>query len=308
MSLIYDLVYKAFSNGNFLVLDAINQPVHVSPGAISFNDTANIQPQKVTISNPSKDTVTYQVTNKQSLAIAPYNTTKQGFAPLNPPHYAADRVVADLEFSTTEVTLGPGESIEVTIKVTRIGGYREPYPVYGGFVQFAPSNPDLKDIHVPYIGIRGSMADLPIFDENFPRLLLSNLTKVYENDPGHGNITSGFVIDRWDRKTSYVTSIFRLLTGTAHLMTEVLNVNATKVGQFSQDFYLSRNTLAVSDFIFTQRWNGTVVPNGTENLSDLVEVEPGYYYLRWKALKLMSDPAKPESWESQMSPLILVKN
>jgi hypothetical protein len=302
------IIEEGVSNDYSLVLDAISQSVHVSPGTISFNDTTNIQPQKLTISNPSNETVTYQVSNKQSLAVAPYNTTLQGFAPLNPPHYADDRVVAELEFSTSEVTLGPGESAEVTIKVTHIGGSKQPYPVYGGFVQFSSSNADVKDIHVPYIGIRGSMAELPIFDENFPRLLLSNSTKIFEKNIGRGGLSLGFVLDRHDQMSSFVTSIFRLLTGTAHLMTDVLDVNMNKVGQFSQDYYLSRNTLALTNFLFTQRWNGTMVPNGTENLGDLVEVEPGFYFLQWKALKLMSDPAKPESWESHISPPILIRN
>lgn len=285
-------------------MDAINQSIHVSPGAISFNDTTNIQTQKVTISNPSNNIATYRVFNKQSSAIAPFNTTLQGFAPLSPLIYAPDNVVAEIEFSTNEVTLLPGESAEVTMKVTSIGSSKQPFPVYGGFVHFSSSSPAHKDIHVPYVGVRGSMADIPIFDEGFPQLLRNNSDKVIKQV--QENVE--FVINRLDRASSYVTVIFRLLTGTAHMVTDVLDTNMIKVGQFSQDFYLARNTLEMTNSIFMRRWNGTMVPNGSNNVGDLVEVKPGSYFLQWKALKLMSDPAKPESWESYISPRILVKN
>jgi hypothetical protein len=294
------------------VLDTIRQPVHVSPGSISFNDTANIKTQSLKISNPSNHSITYRVSHRPSLAISPYNTTLQGYAPLSPPQYASEKVKADIELSFTQVTLQPGQSADLNLTVKRIGGNHadQPYPIYGGFVQFSPvNNSALKSIHVPYVGIRGSLAELPIFEDGFPRLLLTNSTRLFEKDVGNGKSIVGFVIERYNFASSYVTSMFRLLTGTPHIVTEVLDANLTKIGVFSEDRYLSRNTLQDLDFIFTQRWNGTVIPTGSDsNVAEAVAVKPGFYFLRWKALKLMSDASRPESWFTKVSPPILIRN
>jgi hypothetical protein len=294
------------------VYDAIQQQIHVSPGHFSFNDTLNIKPQKLKISNPGNDTVTYKIRHKPSLAIAPYNTTEQGYAPLQPPRYASKGVQAKLKFSATHVTVGPGETKELDLQVSSISASseEEPYPIYGGFVEFSPVNQtSIKPIHVPYVGIRGSMANLPIFGENSPGLMLTNSTILFESKSDtDGENVKGFVIDKKYRSTYFVTSMFRLLTGTPYIKTEVLDRNLTQIGLFSQEQYLTRSTLSDLDFVFTQRWNGTMIPSGTENLGDLVSMKPGIYYLRWKALKLMSDPNNVNSWETKISPPILIKN
>ncbi|KAK4518139.1 S-adenosylmethionine transporter [Mucor velutinosus] len=298
--------------GLIQLLDTIHQSVHVSPGSLSFNDTANIKPQTLKITNPSNRSVTYSVSHHPSLAISPYNTTLQGFAPLNPPQYAAEKVKADIELSFTHVTLRPGQSANLNLTVKRIGGNHvdQPYPIYGGFVEFSPvNNSALRSIHVPYVGIRGSLAELPIFDNGFPRLLLTNSTLLFEKEVGNGKTIVGFVIERSSFLSSFVTSTFRLLTGTSYIVTEVLDANMTEIGVFSEDSYLSRNTLQEQDFIFTQRWNGTVIPTGSDsNVVEAEAVKPGLYFLRWKALKLMSDASRPESWFTKVSPPILIRN
>ncbi|KAI9483063.1 MAG: peptidase S8/S53 domain-containing protein [Benjaminiella poitrasii] len=295
-------------SGLIQVMDAITQTVHVSPGALSFNDTDHIGPRKLNITNPSNSTVTYIVENKQSLAISPYNTTQQGFAPLTSVQYAPDRVVAEIAFSHDQVTLGPGESIEIELNVTSIGSIssESPYPIYGGYVKLSPTAPsetnsDIKPVHVPYIGIRGSLNRLPIFDAAFPRMFVANTNRT-SNDLKMAN----FAIER-ATSSSFVTSIIRLLTGTSQLITEVLHENMTKIGYYSEYTYLPRNTLRGIDFIFMQRWNGTVVPVGNGTLSDLITLDPGYYLLRWKALKLLSDPSDSNSWETKLSPPILIR-
>lgn len=271
----------------------------------------NIKPQKLTISNPGKDTVTYKIKHKPSLAVAPYNTTRQGFAPLQPPHYASQHVQAILKFSDDFITVEPGQSKELNLEVTSVSGLdqAESYPIYGGYVEFSPVNhTTVKAIHVPYIGISGSLAKLPIFAENFPRFMISNTTKLFEQTFQDGNKITGLVIDRSNRTTGYLTSMFRLLTGSPHVKIEVLNKDLEQIGLFSQEQYLTRNTLTDINLIFTQRWNGTMIPTGTENLGDLISVEPGFYHLRYKGLKLMSDPNITESWETIVSPPILIRN
>ncbi|KAG1077659.1 hypothetical protein G6F42_024700 [Rhizopus arrhizus] len=156
----------------------LDNPARQGAGLIQLLDTIR-QPVHLKISNPSNHSITYRVSHHPSLAISPYNTTLQGYAPLSPPQYASEKVKADIELSFTQVTLQPGQSADLNLTVRRIGGNHadQPYPIYGGFVQFSPvNNSALKSIHVPYVGIRGSLAELPIFEDGFPRLLLTNNT------------------------------------------------------------------------------------------------------------------------------------
>lgn len=266
--------------------------------------------QKLTISNPGNDTVTYKIKHKPALAVSPFNVTKQGYAPLQPPHYASQRVQAVLKLSDEFITVEPGQSKELNLEVSSILGldHAEAYPIYGGYVEFAPVNQStVKSMHVPYIGISGSLAELPIFAPRFPRFVVTNTTKLFELKYQDGRSARGIVLDRSVRPTS-ITSMFRLLTGSPHIKTEILNKEKEIIGLYSEEQYLSRNTLSDSSLVFAQRWNGTMIPTGTDNLGDLVSVEPGFYHLKYTAQKLMSDPSLPASWETIISPPVLVKN
>lgn len=285
------------------MFDAIDQSTHVSPGSISFNDTDHRKPQTIRISNPSNDTVRYNVSHLPSISAAPYDTKMQGFTPLSPLHYAPDSAVANLTFSPTEITIPPGETVELTINVSSVSEYNEvnPFPVYGGYIQLSSGNDSIKPIHVPYIGVEGSLSQLPIFDETYPFLLPVNMSR------GITEERTGFVIDRSSNSTNYVISVFRLLTGTSHLITEVWDSNSTLVGVYSDYTSVPRSLLNEFGYFFTERWNGTVLAQGNNSLSGLVDLGPGSYRLHWKALKLLSDPGVDESWESKISPPILIK-
>lgn len=294
------------------MFDTIQQPIHVSPGHISFNDTVNYKGQDLTISNPSNQTVLFQVIHRPSLAMLPYNVQLQYFAPLQPPQYATENVQAVLDISSSYVTVEPGQSKLIRCEVTKVTGISESevYPMYGGYIEFAPVNSTTaKSIHVPYIGVSGSLAKLPIFEEGFPRFLLTNGTRLFEQKLKDGTIDTGIVLDRLSRTTTnYVVTLFRLLTGSRRVETEVLDQDLKSIGVYSQEEYLTRNTLEDIDFVFAQRWNGTLIPNGKESIADLTLVPPGIYYLKYKGLKLMSDPSIEDSWETSLSPPILIKN
>jgi hypothetical protein len=250
------------------------------------------------------------LSNLQSISISPYNTILQGYAPLNPSHYNPNSSVAELSISPNVVTLQPGETAEITINITGISGNNKesPFPIYGGYIQFIPEDQEmLKPIHVPYVGIKGSLSDLPIFDNRYPRILLNDNVKTFEKQVGDKIIT-GFVLDRSSHSPHYIDSVFRLLTGTPHIQTEVLDFNMNYIGTFAQDYYLARNTMNSQDYIFSQRWNGTIIAEETKALNQLIDLGPGLYFLRWKALKLMSEPSLPGSWESKLSPPILISN
>lgn len=291
--------------------DTINQMVHVSPGHLSFNDTANITPQKLTISNSGNDTITYAITHKPSIAVIPYNTTLQGYAPLQPARYSSTKIEATMELSKEYITLKPGESQELDLNVVSVTdtGLNEQYPMYGGYIEFSPVNNTVaKSITVPYIGIKGSLAELPIFADGYPRFLVTNSTTLFEAKTPDGNTIIGLVIDRSDRDARSVTSVIRLLTGTAASVTEVLDMDLNKIGTYSEENFVARNTLSDINFVYAERWNGSAVLNGSKRYADLVNLPEGFYHLKWKALKLMSAPENEDSWESRLSPPIFIRD
>lgn len=294
-----------------LVYDTIDQLVHVSPGHLSFNDTANIKPQKLTISNPSNDTITYAIIHKPSVAVIPFNTSLQGYAPLQPARYSSTKIEATIELSKEYITLNPGETQDLDLNVIGVTdtGLDKQYPMYGGYIEFSPVNNSIaKSINVPYIGVKGSLAELPIFAASYPRLLVTNSSTLFEAKTAEGNSTIGLVIDRSDRDAYSVTCVFRLLTGTAQSVTEVLDMDLKKIGTYSQEGYVARNTMSDANYVFAQRWNGSVVLNGSESYEDLVNLPQGFYHLKWKALKLMSEPQYEDSWESRLSPPIFIRD
>lgn len=291
------------------VFDAINQPIHISPGHISFNDTNNIKTQTLTISNPSKETVSFEISHEAGLSLAPFFARNQHFVPLSPSKSTAEHITANLELSPTNITLAPGELGNITVQMLSIQGesLNEPFPIYGGYIRFRPqSNLMLKTIHVPYIGVQGSLSEAPIFAAGFPRVIAgSELHAISKIKGDNDEIKQTLLIDRSNKSSSEISILYRLLTGTARIKTEVLDENLQMIGTASDDRFVPRNTL--DGYIFIDRWNATVVPLGSDNISDLQPLSNGSYYLRWKALKLLSDPSSEGSWETQLSPLILVQ-
>lgn len=181
----------------------------------------------------------------------------------------------------------------------------EPFPIYGGYIQFIPRNDNtLKTIHVPYIGIQGALNQIPIFAKDFPQILARNNAKLSQKMSDE-NITDSLVIDRNNTQSSSVTVLYRLLTGTARLVTEVLDKDLQLVGTAADDEFIPRNTL--NNFIYAGSWNATIIPLGSNSIDGLQPVENGTYYLRWKALKLLSDPIDESSWEIRLSSPIIVQ-
>ncbi|ORZ17002.1 peptidase S8/S53 domain-containing protein, partial [Absidia repens] len=71
--------------GLIQIYDTIRHKIHVSPSQISFNDTRNRKSHNITITNLAHQTMTVQVIDQDpSVSVIPYNTSLQGYAPLEP--------------------------------------------------------------------------------------------------------------------------------------------------------------------------------------------------------------------------------
>ncbi|KAI8883553.1 subtilisin-like protein [Backusella circina FSU 941] len=248
--------------GLIQLYDTIKEKIHISPGQISFNDTDNIEEQYITIYNPGDTTEEFTVKNIAAMPLAPFDLRTKSMAPLEPVVYATNPVSANIDISDDHFVLEPG--------------------------------------HKRTIRLKGSLKNLPIFDDKFPRLVSRPEIPVLQEGIGHSAI-SHFFLDRTHTASSFVIVGYRLLTGTKELRMEVLDNEKKYIGLADKWSNLARNIKEKPMDYFTSRWNGTMRSGGSEDLDDLHPLEMGTYYLRWRALKLLSDPEIPGSWETSIS-------
>lgn len=262
----------------------------------------------MTISNYGKHVVRYEVHNVASLTVAPYNTTQQGYAPLQPTQYTQMPATANLKFSDTVVTIQPGDSVSISVGVDWVNPSIEnqPFPIFGGSIQLDPlpveGRISSKSLRIPYVGIDGDVSQLPMFDQGYPGLTTPTEILSAEGNEGNGTETT-YVLDRSSPASDSIVVLYRLITGTAHMVAEVLNEDRQLLGIAGTLDYLARNTMDPDNYVSSSVWNGTIVVPGTGSMENIA-LQKGTYHLRWKALKLLADPELPGSWE--ISPPITV--
>lgn len=286
--------------GLIQVVDTIKDAGHITPAQISFNDTANlVKSVTLKVSNHGKSPITYTISNNQSMAVTPYNVAQSGYTPLSPIAYSTDK--ATLRFSARRITVKPGKSVSVRVSVIPPKTNPKDHIHYGGFVQFK-ADKGAKTLHVPYFGVVGNNKDLPIFDKNFPGLYNPDLSVEYT-----GNQT--YVIDRANLNATSPSIVYRLLSGTAYIEAQVLDANKQFIGYSETDLvYLPRNTLEKGAQISSTTWQGSYIPKGFKQTGASIAAPDGYYYIKFRALKQLGNPAKNSDYEVWTSPRIQLKN
>ncbi|CAO3589594.1 unnamed protein product [Absidia cylindrospora] len=294
--------------GLIQVYDTITQKVHVSPGSISFNDTAsnNYKTHTLTIMNYGDTLVSYQISNNATLAILPYDVAEDGYTYLEPINYTS--ATAKLRLSKKSIKVAPGKSIQVKVTVIPPDVDPKKHIMYGGYVQFKSRNhKSSHDISVPYFGLVGKQKDLPVFDLNTPFITSDNSTVVYDK---HDTLT----IQRSNNDTDLAPQLsFRLLTGTRLVKVELLEHGSGKViGDIAPPLtYLPRNTLTTKQLIYSLILDGYYYPKGNNTNAEKADnkddddngvyIPLGTYKIRVQALHLFGDPQKSDdfqAWES----------
>jgi hypothetical protein len=274
----------------FLVYDTIEGTLHVSPSYISFNDSSHRQePQNLTITNYGSAPVEVEVVDQDhSVSLVPYNTSLQGYAPLEPVRYGNVKARLSLTSSEHRWIIPPGGHVSIQVSITSIDyGDGEddpltmsaasepelPYPIFGGFLHMKSA---LENLRVPYFGIQGNVEDLPIFDTGYPRLTPEAM-------------------------------VVRFLTGTAMFVAEVWDEEVSEfIGYAAVHTFLPRDTLkthrlTVFPWSHTVLVNPPPVPAPKAATHTVRHLPSGTYVMIWKALKLLADPSLASSWESVTS-------
>ena len=295
-------IYTAFSS--------LQSGIHVSPGYISFNDTANIvKTRQLNIANHGQEALTAEIEHIPSKAILSYENTTTRV--ISEPHHRDDTQIK-LEFTPSNITLQPGQSVDIHVTAQLPSmGYN--YQMYGGFIQFVQKGDDnekkkenennnllLKTVSVPYFGVLGKLNDLPLFDKGFP----------YLAPAGNPNLMYGSA-DTFTLNTTeaqYPEIICRLLSPTSQVTIQVLDQSNNTVGDIDGGpfKYWERNRLSKEQYSRSVQWNGKIATSA-DNSKEAVMIAFGTYHLQVKALKMFGDPNISEQWEEWTSGPIIVQ-
>ncbi|KAG2213419.1 hypothetical protein INT47_009093 [Mucor saturninus] len=294
--------------GAVQVYDTITQAAHVTPGQISFRDssTTDDKTQTLTITNHGLEAVTYRLYNNASVAIVPYNRTNSGYNLLAPATNTNEP--AQIDFSTSELYLAPGESGSVNVTVHPPKTDPLDHIMYGGYIQFYPSTVGAKALHVPYFGIVGRQNDIPVLQVNgkdFAVSLRSEPTVNY-------NITDTMVL----KDSSWVVDVkYVVLVPTMVIKSELL-LGQQVLGQV-QPFQIY-DSATPPGIYWGLSWNGEYfnVPldlsskvgptKETSGVTETFKVSKGTYHIRVSALKLLGDMNNVDDWDTfTVGPLIV---
>ncbi|KAF9339164.1 hypothetical protein BGZ91_006842 [Linnemannia elongata] len=144
------------------VWNALTTTTHASPDRFDLLDSDNFRGvQKITIKNIGKKTETYTLSHVPADALNSYS--KGNTFPEAVPTIEAD--YASVKFSANKVKIPAGKSVKVTLTFTEPkNGDAKHFPLYSGYVIATPSNEGSPAVHVPYIGLKGAVRDVPMID------------------------------------------------------------------------------------------------------------------------------------------------
>ncbi|KAG0286091.1 hypothetical protein BGZ98_005209, partial [Dissophora globulifera] len=300
------------------VLNAILTTTSISPDHIDLLDTTHFKKSvKIQIKNTGKHTQTYTLSHTPADAL---NSYPDNTFPLSTPIVEAD--YATVKFSSTKVKIAAGKTVTVTLTFTEPKkGVSSQFPIYSGFVVATPSTKGGIPVHVPYTGMKGDVAKVPIMDrdENVPNIPSSNTGDSFPamlalgGPDGVSRVSPGFsfrIINPISSKKSkddsdYTPAVaIRLGSHTPDMTIRVFNTNNGKFEGFLYEhnkgaFGMSGRNPTLFDGIpdvTVWFWNGQVVK--TESASAKPKLlSSGTYQIVVAAQKKFSKGVYPADFE-----------
>ncbi|ORZ17539.1 peptidase S8/S53 domain-containing protein [Lobosporangium transversale] len=152
------------------VLSAITTKTSIFPDHIDLLDSTHFKKTvKISIKNEGKHTETYTLSHIPADTLNSY-PNKNTF-PLGTP--VIEAAYATVKFSADKVNIPAGKTAKITLtfKEPKKGDASE-FPLYSGYVVAIPKTKGGVAVHVPYTGVKGDIAKVPIFDTDsgFPLL------------------------------------------------------------------------------------------------------------------------------------------
>ena len=281
---------------------------HVSPSKLSFNDTEHFEEtQTITISNNGDKHLTFNLVHGPALSVQGYDTKNaSNSTPVEPISFSTnDNSIASITFENQQhIQVAAGESVEIQVTCKPPTAFADDsHAIYGGYIGIETADKSLA-ASVPYVGMVGNMAQLPILDRStngvypFPSIGNYDGTILKENETGKFT------------PLLQPTILVRLLTGTPLLDLQVVQEKDDKVigsipfdelDQNQNRAWLPRNTrtMTSSSSVFQQyKWDGQYQPTkGNERY-----VKTGTYRIRVRALHVFGDRENDQDWDEWISP------
>jgi hypothetical protein len=212
--------------------DAAHATTLLSVSNIAFNDTDNfVKKTSFAIKNTGKRSVTYTLGQTPTLTMYTYGNGSTGHYSAPFPNPIAEGASASLTFSQKKVTIPAGGSVYITIVATPPHGLNATQlPVYSGYVTLNGTNGD--NLAIPYLGIVGSLARLPVVDPDFNYMIRNN---VFSYDPVPINYT--YVLPQpnstamdWDLNPlpDYPAALLQIDAGSPLLRVDLIALGDTK--------------------------------------------------------------------------------
>lgn len=134
------------------VYAAVKADSTITPSEFNLRDSANPPPQNVTITNDSKQPNHYTISHDPAAFLRAHESYLAGEPNFDSNSaYTPHSVPASAQFSTTKLTLQPGESATISVCITpQPDSYPYSTPVYSGFVKISSDN---SVYSIPYMGL-----------------------------------------------------------------------------------------------------------------------------------------------------------
>ncbi|KAF8983237.1 hypothetical protein BGZ46_010609 [Entomortierella lignicola] len=170
------------------VKNAITTQTILSPDRIELLDSVHFTGKsvEVKIKNVGKHTNVYTLSHEVTESAVSYRGGNS--YPLGTPILETDK--ATVKFSQTKVTVRAGQSVKVKVQFKEPAtGKASEFPFYSGYIVATPQGKAAVPVRIPYAGVKGDIAKVPILDTDFgtPVLFVTNKNtgKVETIESGH---------------------------------------------------------------------------------------------------------------------------
>ncbi|KAG0358595.1 hypothetical protein BGZ54_010356, partial [Gamsiella multidivaricata] len=149
---------------------------------------------KIQIKNHGKHSETYTLSHIAADGLNSYNANNT--FPLGTPVIEADYATVSFSANKVKIPAGKTAKITLTFKEPKKGNKNE-FPLYSGYVIATPKSKGGVAVHVPYTGVKGDIAKVPILDTDSGLPVLFNADKDGNLDEiPKGDFTFDLVNDR----------------------------------------------------------------------------------------------------------------
>jgi len=268
-----------------------------SPDKIELLDSVHFTGKsvEVRIKNVGKKTVEYTLSHEFAESGIHYRGGNT--FPLAVPLIENDH--ASVKFSSNKIQVKAGQSAKVKVQFTLPKtGKNEEFPFYSGWVVATPKGKDAVSVRIPYSGVKGDIAKLPIQDTSVgaPLFRLNRGGKAVVAEPGHKidfSVETPIILSRIGSHTPDLT--FRLVdakTGAhvGHILTQY--------GNFGGEFGRAKNLDDKGKLsVLTIFWSGSSIFKDSNPETKAIDIPSGHYKVVVASQHQLTKGVFPDDYE-----------